>query len=416
MFRAIVTLLVFSPLVAVPLSTQAQAPAPSDGPDVIVGFVNGTIAVNAEGERVGVAAATNSCNKGNASLNWVALPDGRHPVIVVNIYRLLNDRFEQLGQSWVKHGFYATNQTDCFGVPDFPQIACAVGGDPRQLKPGCSDLYGAGLNADPGFLGPRSKINPTTGAFINPSTGQPDRANAQNLSGYPTSTPLQRIAYVKEADLFADDARYFVEGQYIAADDAAAGNARNNISYREITPLRTGGGIAYQENPSQIREQPALKAWEGATFFEKTGPEAAGGQKGTILVASKAVKLPGNSYRYEYAVHNMNSDLAVQSLRVPIGTAQISDVGFSAVPSFGELWSNDAWSSAVEGGKVVWASKTYQDDPKANALRWGTIYNFWFTADAEPSDQKAVVGRFKLKEGSQTPEAFDADIVAPGGS
>src|SRR5262245_25318337 len=107
---------------------EAQAPSHSQGPDVIVGFVNATIAFGSHDigsvRYWGISTATNSCNLGTTNLNWYEYLDPRHPVIAVNLYRLANDRIEQLGQSWVKHGFLATNRTACLGVPNFPHLTC----------------------------------------------------------------------------------------------------------------------------------------------------------------------------------------------------------------------------------------------------------------------------------------------------
>src|SRR4051794_14105580 len=84
-------------------SAASETAGPSQGPDVIVGFVTNTQVFGREGSgeasRVGIAAATNSCNRGTAALNWYALPDARHPAITVNFYRLTEDRMEQLGQT-----------------------------------------------------------------------------------------------------------------------------------------------------------------------------------------------------------------------------------------------------------------------------------------------------------------------------
>ena len=60
-----------------------------------------------------------------------------HPVIAQNLYRLKNGRFEQLGMSWLKNGFYALSLQPCE-----PSHRAQRHG----LNVGCSDPYGAGLN------------------------------------------------------------------------------------------------------------------------------------------------------------------------------------------------------------------------------------------------------------------------------
>ena len=93
----------------------------STGPDVIVASISGVHAWGSEdpnGDGVMVAASsvgTTSCNIGDTPLDWVANTSA-HPVIRQNLYRLKDNRFEQIGGSWVKHGFLALNNTDlCTG-------------------------------------------------------------------------------------------------------------------------------------------------------------------------------------------------------------------------------------------------------------------------------------------------------------
>src|SRR6185295_971359 len=86
------------------------------GPDVIVGDLSGLAQFStSSGTQVGLAVGTDSCNAGVVPLNWLALPNNDHPVIPQNLYRMSggatnNDRFEQVGQSSVKHAFTALQQ------------------------------------------------------------------------------------------------------------------------------------------------------------------------------------------------------------------------------------------------------------------------------------------------------------------
>ena len=65
----------------------------------------------------GYAIGTRSCNRGDTPLNWCDQASGcapgattkDHPVIAQNLYRLKNGRFDQIGMSWLKHGFLSTN-------------------------------------------------------------------------------------------------------------------------------------------------------------------------------------------------------------------------------------------------------------------------------------------------------------------
>ena len=106
-------------------------------------------------------------------LNWFQLPNTDHPVIPQNLYRLSggpnnNERFEQIGQSWLKHAFLALEDNACgFGCNT---NGCSQG---VQLCSGCSDPYSAGLNADQFGIGSRAWVNPFTGSF-------PSSANNHN--------------------------------------------------------------------------------------------------------------------------------------------------------------------------------------------------------------------------------------------
>ncbi|MDQ3800330.1 MAG: hypothetical protein M3384_12840, partial [Acidobacteriota bacterium] len=126
------------------------------GPDVVVGDLAGLAQFGASsGTQVGLAVGTDSCNFGTVDLNWFANPNNDHPVIPQNLYRMRggstnDERFEQIGQSQVKHAFTALTQNLC-------ALGCnGVGG--TRLGSGCSDPYSASLNAGPS-LGSRAWIN-----------------------------------------------------------------------------------------------------------------------------------------------------------------------------------------------------------------------------------------------------------------
>ena len=59
---------------------------------------------------------------------------------------------------------------------------------------------------------------------------------------------------------------------------------------------------------------------------------------------------------------------------------------------------------------ITWNSETFAQNQNANAIRWGTLYNFRFDADQPPEEANAIVGYFKT--GSPTTVA----IQAPSGS
>ena len=118
-------------------SAQCTPAATTNGPDVIVGDLTGPANYTASGGIEALAIGTVSCNIGNVWLNWISSTN-QHPVIGQNMYRLMNGRFEQIGQSWLKHGFASTNSPGC-GTCIQPPLGGA------QLGVDCSDAYGACL-------------------------------------------------------------------------------------------------------------------------------------------------------------------------------------------------------------------------------------------------------------------------------
>src|SRR5213080_1619800 len=170
-----------------PLHGDAGGDTPTlvPGPDVIVGELPemaqyGNDTVN---HRVGLGIGTTSCNNGDQPLHWFALPNTDHPVIPQNFYRLSggannNDRFEQIGQSWLKHAFFALEDRDCFSCNT---NGCETG---SHLCPGCSDPYSADLNGGQDGIGSRAWVNPFTGSF--PS-------NANDHSGHNHDDVSHRI-------------------------------------------------------------------------------------------------------------------------------------------------------------------------------------------------------------------------------
>src|SRR6185295_15691427 len=92
--------------------TMAQCTNPTQGPDVIVGDLSDVGNFGKVGNISAYAIGTTSCNIGNVNVKWIA-GTNEHPVIGQNMYRLKNGRFEQVGLSWLKHGFTALTGTIC---------------------------------------------------------------------------------------------------------------------------------------------------------------------------------------------------------------------------------------------------------------------------------------------------------------
>ncbi len=358
------------------------------GPDVTVIYLPSVNHYSGDVPGVhGYSVGTTSCNVGDQPLWWcdnttAYCDDDQHPVIGQNLYRLKDGRFEQIGMSWLKHGFLSLNTPDasCGNCQNPPH-----GGD--QLGVGCTDAYGAGLN---GFrpLGLRSEVNPTTGVFPFPETVVP---SPQDID--------QRIQ-VEEVDLdpaLNPGAKYWVEGQYVAPDDAQEGNGLNNASYRQVL---VQSNYDLSTTGSTIREQPAIRAWRvedpQVEIMDVDIPDSRPLER---FHAARRVTFREGTWHYEYAVHNMNSDRSARSFRIQLPmNSSITNVGFRDVDHHsGEPYATTDWTIAVDEpqGTVEWFTDTFATDQNANALRWGTMFSFWFDSDAAPEGLIHTLGLFK---------------------
>lgn len=371
------------------LGASPHAAHAADGPDVTVFTLSGSSNYGSSGGIRGYAIGTTSCNIGTAPLNWCDEEAGcgagtgpsDHPVIGQNMYRLKDGRFYQIGASWLKHGFISLNQS-ASGCGDGSCAAPPLGG--RQLGVGCTDPYGSGLNGSRP-LGRRSQVNATNGAYPFPIDG----------SGSQTAVWNQRVA-VAETEL-TGGGRYFVEGHYVAPDDAAAGNGLNNASYAEVTvgasPFNLGIGAT-------VRAKAAIEVWpviEPTVELVNVDTPSAPAER--FHVARKVTEVtPGALWHYEYAVHNMNSDRATDRLSIDFfGPTTFSNIGFHDVDAHsGEPYDTTDWTGVAATSSIQWEAPAFASPENANAIRWGTTYNFWFDSTRPPSQiQRHTLRLFK---------------------
>ena len=314
------------------------------GPDIItgdIGLFGGLEQFGSSGTQVGLGVSTTSCNAGNVVVNFFALPETNHPVIPHNLYRMSggsgnDERFEQIGQSWVKHAFGADQASDCF--------TCQPGGDFNHLGVGCSDTYANFQNAEQSDLGSRALINPFTGVF---------QSTANNHTGHVHTGTSHRIL-VEGSDLnttLNPGATYYAEVQYISSDEYAwcqghpgQCNMYNNASYRRYNVSGTTS-FTFSEVGNVVRMAAAINAWTGATI-NPIEPEP--GVDGRAFIAYKVTNPSAGVWHYEYALYNENLDRAIQSFSVPLGCAiTLSNLGVSR--SAESSWISKRWNPGRRG-------------------------------------------------------------------
>lgn len=373
------------------------------GPDVIVGAITGPSNYGSISNVEALSLGTTSCNMGTSGVAWKS-NSAAHPVIGGELYRFKftggYGRFEQVGISWLKHGFFAESEFLCCNN-------CQAT-DGTSLGVGCSDPYTSDRNGTQSLLGPRYQVNPYTGVFTypppHPSGGNTGRLQL-DVADCETSSP--------------SGTRYFANSQYIAHDDAIAGHGLNNCSHREVTCSGSGTAWNFGFSGTTTREQPAIREWPNCetsvTLRDVQIPS-----EGFLILGYKTTALGGGLYHYEYAIYNMNSDRAAGSFSLPIpSNVQLTNVGFHDVTYRGGdgvggvNQDGTDWGFQRSGAAATWSTTPFATNANANAIRWGTTYNFRFDADAPPTFASVTIGTFKDNGAVQTTADVPGD--APPG-
>ena len=388
------------------------------GPDVIVGDLSGLAQFgSSSGTQVGLAVGTDSCNAGTVDLNWFALPSNDHPVIPQNLYRMSggatnDERFEQIGQSNVKHAFTALTGNICgFGCN-------GVGG--THLGSGCSDPYSASLNAGPN-LGSRAWINPFSGLFPRGDSATPPN---DHIGHAHTGTSHRILVQIGDLNTTLNPgATYWAEGQYVTPHEyvwcqthPGECNMNNNVSHRRYSVTGTVSPFSFAPLGATVRMSSAIVAWTGATITQ-IQPDAA--NDGVGAVGYKVTNPSPGVWHYEYAIYNQNIDRGIQSFSVPVGLGvTITNIGFHAPPqhpgwtadgTVGNTgYSSTPWTQTLTATDLTWSSETFAQNPNANALRWGTMYSFRFDANVPPGNGAGTIGFFK------TGASINVTVEGPG--
>lgn len=395
----------------------------------------------------GGSVATTSWNIGTVNAEWFQSPNPNHPKIAMDLFRKRTftvngvqiDRLEQIGQSWCKHGFFALSNQQCGTHPFAGQVAPQYpGGIPANcqgtngqwLGVGCTDTYSTSLNATQNGLGPRFEINPWTAAWV--STGS-------LLGGGNPGGVVRRLQF-RDQDIIApggETYNLYIQGYYVTWDDI---DVFTSAGWKPITSYTWTGtnwnfvmsgattdevmGFAYDawtgaRQTLVAQEFPVIEKWT-ADFDGPGGLQES--PDGRAMVLCKVFDLGNGTWRYEYAVYNIDMDRQIGSFTVPVDSSvTVTDIGWSGVFHHGEptnktvanggkAINNNAWPGVRNSNDVTWATNPYTPTgTPSNPLRWGTMYNFWFTANSEPNDDVVTLGLFT----PGTPSTLDARSSIP---
>lgn len=329
-----------------------------------------------------------TCNIGNQNLSWIS---GGTPALAMNAYRLYDGRLMQVGLGNAKTACCVGNSNGCTA------LTCSSTG--TGLRAGCRDYYSAGFNSGQTRLGPRSGIDAWTGVFTAIPAGSGDaiwRRCQVNVSD------MDPIAF--------PGARYFAEGVYVCTEEAPA-QKLNNATYRPCAVANTGTAPTYNwtvQGTSGVGK-PAIYAWQEHGLGLNTPdpsvtivPVDVPGE-GRYFVGAKVTNNANGTWRYDYAVFNLNSSRCGAAFSVPISPfTTVTGIGVNAAPYHsGEIYDNTPWSGVKAGTVVKFSSPAkFETAPNGNALRWGTMHNYWFTANTPPAQTTGSVTVDLFKPGT----------------
>ncbi len=368
---------------------------PPDNPDVDVALISMSAQYVRDigPDHVVLTPSATLENVGTADVAWFRKFSGsfapynndQHPYLVWNLYREIDNRFEQIGVSGVKHAFFTVNTVcSCFGG--------------QVLFPTCQDTYSVGNNDSGSHLGPRESIRAFHGTWDSRgSFFDQDGNGVQETSSNGTDENRMVVA---EADFADNSLNYYMSSWYVIRDDV---NIFDNIGYRQYSITPNGGGWSLSTS-SGFENGPASDQYVTPNTSADLNSGLASVRllqagEGHLTVAVKVIDLGNGMYRYNYMVENHDYDPRVQTIALSLNDSNsMTDWVFSDVD---EGVGND-WVVSHSNGVLSLQA------PVGNEIDWGTLYSFSFTTDAEPA-----VGDLTLTGLENGGTEFDAEVIVP---
>ncbi|MEC7583102.1 MAG: hypothetical protein VYE77_02180 [Planctomycetota bacterium] len=344
--------------------------------------------------QVAISVANFICNPGSVDIPWRAAMDENHPIFAFLFTRLSDDRLVQISnRSFCKHAFISVNGNHGPCAPCFdPQNGTVMG-------VGCADIYGASTNASRFWLGPADEVNPWLGTWNSVGSyfdrGDPDVGPPFNSDGIRSLTETMTTVWMmgqtknrvllSESELVVPGAQFHYMVQLIHQGEHVS-KRDNNILSRELDMF--WNGVAWLENDQgPAMSGTVLHRWPGATVTLGGN----GQDDGRIAVACKVTGPTDGKWHYEYAIHNIDNHRGLASFRLPVcPQATIENLGFRDI----DQDSLNDWTASVSGNEILWSA------PANNALRWNTLFNFWFDSDAAPNSANADFDQALLGPGA----------------
>jgi hypothetical protein len=316
-------------------------------------------------DEIVIAPSAELENVGTADVPWYLkftsnsppYNNDQHPFLTWYVFREIDNRFEQIGLSGVKHAFFSTN------------INCSCPGG-NVLGVGCGDVYSSGNNNQANALGPRDEITAFEGLWENcgsffdpmPCTGQ-----QQNTAGS-TASGLNRLS-ISPSDIVPN---LYMQAWYLIRDDT---NIFNSMGYDQFNPALVNTTWVMNRS-NNFNSGPAIHNYVPANSMSTNqASKTVATNEGHYTVAVKVVDLGNDLYRYNYAIENYDFDPKFNQFTLPLNDSPlITDMVFSD-PDNNNL--ND-WDFIFSNNQLqVTGDSTNEQD-------WGMLFSFSFTAPAPP--------------------------------
>lgn len=348
------------------------------GPDLVCSGINGAISFGTSGDGIhSYSFGTTVCNIGDEAIGWDLGTNG-HPVISQTLYKLKDHRITQIGIGFVNHTTIPLQSNGC-------GLGCSPAPGFEMLGAGCSTDSSSAVMGAQGLMGPRTEINAQSGFYPYPFT-------SINQTGDANYKRLQ----VPASEISDPDALYFVETQVVSSSETTPESRENNMSYRQV--LFSPGALTASMTGPTYTQQPAIFAWRdhgngigvpdaGVMISTSNFPDI----DDKFVIGSRVINLGVDHWEYHYAILNLNGDLGVRQLGVynlfrTIPDTNVLSTQFDAPSYHDDLDDqivNTAWDVVADDiiDGVEWSTETFEQNPDANAIRWGTMYSFSFEAE-----------------------------------
>ena len=328
-----------------------------------LGFVTGT-------NRLILVPSAELRNIGTADIPWFRKftnqylqhsppqDNNQHPFLNWAVYREIDNRFEQIGLSGLKHAFFSTN-SNC---------ACPSG---QILGVGCGDVYGLASNNNHGnSLGPRDELNAFTGIWDScGSFFDPDCIGSQTQATAGTASGENRLSI--DTDEIVPN--LYMQAWYIIRDDI---NIFNSMGYQVFNPTLVNS--TWRTNMvDNFKNGPALDSYVPPNTISKLqASQTISTNEGHFAVAVKVIDLGNGSYRYNYAIENYDFDPMFINYHIPLhATASLSNTIFSD----SNQNITDDWQFTRTGDTLNIVGNA------ANRQDWGMLFSFSFTTNVAPA-------------------------------